>query len=72
MDESLETYGIWPINEYILWRNNSVVAQVACRPIYNLYTGSDWILGTRKFILCSEQDVGWEVEWPVGDCSLKK
>ena len=41
VDDVLETVGLWPINEYIQRRQNKIAEQVACHPIYDMYTGAE-------------------------------
>ena len=48
--EALETSGIWPIKEYTQQRQATIAVQVACRPIYEICTGSERIPGTSKFM----------------------
>ena len=37
--ESLHTAGIWPINDYIQWKQDTVAVHVDFQPIYELCTG---------------------------------
>ena len=60
--EALETAGLWPIKEYIQRRQDTVAAQVACHPIYELFTGVKRIAVTIMFILWWDQDVRREVD----------
>ena len=39
VDEALDTSGVWTIKKYIHWRQDTVTAQVAWRPIYKLCMG---------------------------------
>ena len=70
--EALDTTGICPTKEYIQRRQATVAAQVACRPIYELCTGAERIPGTSWFMKWWDQDVGQEVDLPIGECSFKK
>ena len=36
LSEALDTVRLWQMNEYIHQRQNTVAAQVACYPIYEL------------------------------------
>ena len=62
MYEELETYGLWKIKEYIQKRQVNVVAQVACRPIYELFMGAERMSGISRFMRWWDQDVEQEVE----------
>ena len=60
--EELETYGLWKIKEYIQKRQVNIVAQVACRPIYELFMGAERMSGISRFMRWWDQDVEQEVE----------
>ena len=60
--EALENSGIWTIKEYIQQRQETLVAKVACWPIYGLCTGLKRIMVTIRFMWWWEQDVGRELE----------
>ena len=62
MADALETSGIWSTKEYIQRRQATIVAQVACRPIYKLCTGAERIPGSSRFMKKCDQDMGRDVE----------
>ena len=62
VSETLDTYGLWPIKEYIKRIKETLSSQVVCRPIYELCTGEYRMAGISKFMRWWEQDVGREVE----------
>ena len=62
VDNMLETTGPWPIKECIQRRQVTITAQLACKPIYELCTGAERILGSSRFMRWWDQDVGQEVK----------
>ena len=60
--EALETFAFCTNKEYIQRRQDTVASQVDFQPIYKMCGGEYWILGTNKFMLWWEQDMGWEVD----------
>ena len=43
--DAMEAAWIWPIKEYIQRRQVTIAAQMACRTIYELCTGAEWMPG---------------------------
>ena len=58
MDDALDTAGLWPIKEYIQWRQATIVVQVACWIIYEMCMGADTIPGNIRCMRWWYQDVG--------------
>ena len=48
--DSLESTGIWQIKEYIQRLQDTIAAQVACRPIYELCTGTEQMTGSSRMM----------------------
>ena len=58
MDDALETSRIWTIKEYIQCRKATIVAQVACWPIYEMCNGAYMIPGSSRFMRWWDQGMG--------------
>ena len=69
--DTLETTGIWTIEEYIQYRQATIAVQVTWRTIYKLLTDSERIPGASRFMRWWYQDVGREVECPGYEYSFK-
>ena len=59
---ALEAAGLHSIQEYICRRQTTIVAHVACRPIYELYVETEWRTGTIQRMGCWDQDMVHEPE----------
>ena len=46
----LETTGIWAVREYGRRRKEKILEYVAGIPIYKLFTGSEWMEGSIRFL----------------------
>ena len=62
MDDVMEAVGLCPIKENIQIWKGTIAAQVACRPIYELCTGEEWMLGSSQMMRWWDQDMGREEE----------
>ena len=52
----METAGIHHIREYIRRWKATIAKRVACRPIYELYSKADWMVGTTQMVRWWDQD----------------
>ena len=69
--DAIETPGIWPIKEYIQWRQATIAVQVNLPTTYELYTGTYMMPEASRFLRWWDQDTGWEVEYTRGEYSFK-
>ena len=60
MYDVLKAVWIYNIKEYIQIRQVLIAAQVACRPIYDMCTEVEWMLGSSRMMRWWDQDVGRE------------
>ena len=51
---------MWPTEEYIWGRQATIVEYIANRPIYELFTGVEWITGSIRFMQWRDKDVTQE------------
>ena len=70
MADVLEPTGLCMVEEYIQRQQATITAQVACRSIYELFTGAEWMPWSSRLMRWWEQDVVREEEEPGVKCSL--
>ena len=56
VEEAMESTGIHPIGVYIKRRQETMAERLACRPLYELYTEAERILGTSRMVRWWDQD----------------
>ena len=66
----MESTKLWSTKEYIQIRQSNIASQVACRSIYELYNGAEWMPGSSWMMMWWYQDVGREEEESGAKCSL--
>ena len=62
LTEALEAAGLWPMNEYIWRRRDTIAKYIKNSPIYELCTGGDNMPGPSIFMRWWDQEINLEEE----------
>ena len=59
-EEDLEAAGLWPMQKYAWWPQETIAYYIATQPIFELYTDTERMMGTSK-------SLGWREKYHRGE-----